>query len=185
MHPAAPRSSCACPHSLPFIIVPLDDPLLPSHHPGSNFHPFFQSNLSTFHSNLFCFRFFARAHAPVLVLHHHPGCHCPPNSTGTPPTHLLALCHPHQPPPSQIFMVSPVKTGTLSKIFRNFSTSLTFSALGLHPPHPHHPPNLPRLCPHLPTLPSAFVLPLPPLHAPSAPRAPSTPYPTPLRAHPS
>ena len=103
MHPAAPRSSCACPHSLPFIIIPLDDPLLPSHHPGSNFHPFFQSNLSTFHSNLFGFRFFARAHAPVLVLHHHPGCHCPPNSTGTPPAHLLALCHPHQPPPSQIF----------------------------------------------------------------------------------
>src|SRR5258705_3902390 len=103
MHPAAPRSSCACPHSLPFIIVPLDDPLLPSHHPGSNFHPFFQPNLSTFHSNLFSFRFFTHVRTPILVLHHHPGCHCPPNSTGTPPAHLLALCHPHQPPPSQIF----------------------------------------------------------------------------------
>src|SRR5258708_552886 len=88
-----------------------------------------------------------------MVLHHHPGCHCPTNSTGTPPTHLLALCHPHQPPPSQIFVVSPVKTGTLLRIFRNFSTSLTFSALGLHPPHPHHPPTLPRLWPHLCTLP--------------------------------
>src|SRR5260370_6314897 len=63
---------------------------------------------------------------PILVLHHHPGCHCPPNSTGTPPTHLLALCHPHQPPPSQIFMVSPVKTGTLLKIFRNFSKFFDF-----------------------------------------------------------
>src|SRR6266436_7115142 len=92
--------------------------------------------------------------------HHHPGCHCPPNSTGTPPTHLLALCHPHQPPPSQIFMVSPVKTGTLSRIFRNFSTSLTFSALGLHPPHPHHLPTLPRLRPHLHTLPCTSTLPL-------------------------
>src|SRR5258707_9943320 len=99
-------------------------------------------------------------HAPILVLHHHPGCHCPPNSTGTPPTHLLALCHPHQPPPSQIFVVSPVKTGTLSKIFRNFSTFLTFSALGLHPPHPHHPPTLPRLWPHLHTLPHTSMLPL-------------------------
>src|SRR5258708_16413134 len=88
-----------------------------------------------------------------MVLHHHPGCHCPTNSTGTPPTHLLALCHPHQPPPSQIFVVSPVKTGTLLRIFRNFSTSLTFSALGLHPPHPHHPPTLPGLRPHLRTLP--------------------------------
>src|SRR5258708_4130836 len=84
--------------------------------------------------------------------HHHLGCHCPPNSTGTPPTHLLALCHPHQPPPSQIFVVSPVKTGTLLRIFRNFSTSLTFSALGLHPPHPHHLPTLPGLQPHLHTL---------------------------------
>src|SRR5258708_17150863 len=93
MHPAAPRSSCACPHSLPFIILPLDDPLLPSHHPGSNFHPFFQSNLSTFHSNLFGFRFFACACAPVLVSTTHLGCQCPPNLTGTPPTHLLALCH--------------------------------------------------------------------------------------------
>src|SRR5258707_6024073 len=99
-------------------------------------------------------------HAPILVLHHHPGCHCPPNSTGTPPTHLLALCHPHQPPPSQIFVVSPVKTGTLSKIFRNFSTFLTFSALGLHPPHPHHPPTLHWLRPHLCTLPCTSTLPL-------------------------
>src|SRR5258708_7159975 len=180
MHPAAPRSSCACPHSLPFIIVPLDDPLLPSHHPGSNFHPFFQSNLSTFHSNLFGFRFFVHMHAPILVLHHHPGCHCPPNSTGTPPTHLLALCHPHQPPPSQIFMVSPVKTGTLSKIFRNFSTSLTFSALGLHPPHPHHPPNLPGLWPHLCTLPCTSALPFVHLRTPCAPFAH---YCTPFCAH--
>src|SRR5258708_10003332 len=100
--------------------------------------------------------------APVLVLHHHLGCHCPPNSTGTPPTHLLALCHPHQPPPSQIFMVSPVKTGTLSRIFRNFLTSLTFSALGLHSPHPHHLPTLPRLRPHLRTLPPTSAHTCPP-----------------------
>src|SRR5258708_6121304 len=173
MHPAAPRSSCACPHSLPFIIVPLDDPLLPSHHPGSSFHPFFQPNLSTFHSNLFGFRFFVRACTPILVLHHHPGCHCPPNSTGTPPTHLLALCHPHQPPPSQIFMVSPVKTGTLLKNFRKFSTFLTFSALGLHPPHPHHLPTLPGLRPHLHTLLCTSVLPLHTFHTP--PRSLCTP----------
>src|SRR5260221_2648954 len=89
---------------------------------------------------------------PVLVPPHRPVCRFPPTSTGTPPTHLLALCHPHQPPPSQIFMVSPVKTGTLLRIFRKFSTSLTFSALGLHPPHPHHPPTLPGLWPHLCTL---------------------------------
>src|SRR5258708_10281931 len=113
------------------------------------------------------FDFCTRMRTPILVLHHHLGCHCPPNSTGTPPTHLLALCHPHQPPPSQISMVSPVKTGTLSKIFRNFSTFLTFSALGLHPPHLHPPPTLPGLQPHLRTLPRTSALPLRTFCAPS------------------
>src|SRR5258707_3089740 len=70
--------------------------------------------------------------------HHHPGCHCPPNSTGTPPTHLLALCHPHQPPPSQIFVVSPVKTRTPSQIFRKFST-FDFLCTGPAPTTPAPP----------------------------------------------
>src|SRR5258708_1069411 len=43
------------------------------------------------------FDFFACACAAVLVLHHPPGLPLPSNSTGTPPTHLLALCHHHHP----------------------------------------------------------------------------------------
>ncbi len=36
-------------------------------------------------------------HAPILVTTTHPGLPSPPYSIGTPPTHLLALCHPHPP----------------------------------------------------------------------------------------
>ena len=39
-------------------------------------------------------------HAPILVTTTHPGLPLPPYSIGTPPTHLLALCHPHPTPPS-------------------------------------------------------------------------------------
>src|SRR5260221_13861981 len=99
-------------------------------------------------------------HAPILVLHHRPVCHCTPNSTGTPPTHLLALCHPHQPPPSQIFVVSPVKTGTLSKIFRKFST-FDFLCTGPAPTTPAPPAHSAR-APAPPAHPPAH------LHAPFA-----------------
>src|SRR5258708_18190789 len=51
---------------------------------------------SLFIQNVINFSIFTRMCAPVLVSTTHLGCHCPPNSFGTPPTHLLALCHhPH------------------------------------------------------------------------------------------
>src|SRR5258708_7836116 len=113
-----------------------------------------------------------RACAPVPVLHHHPGCHCPPNSTGTPPTHPLALCHYHYPSPidsKSTFCSKPYQTGMFSKNFDVFF--FNFSALGLHPPHPHHPPNLPGLWPHLRTLLCTSALPFVHLCAPCAPFA--------------
>src|SRR5258705_134077 len=59
----------------------------------------FQATITLFHSKLLTFRFFAHVHAQPS--HHHPGCHCPPNSTGTPLIHLLAQCHqPHSTFPS-------------------------------------------------------------------------------------
>src|SRR5258706_15383184 len=39
-------------------------------------------------------------HMPILVTTTHPGLPLPPYSIGTPPTHLLALGHPHPTPPS-------------------------------------------------------------------------------------
>src|SRR5258705_11475815 len=119
MHPAAPRSSCACPHSLPFIIVPLDDPLLPSHHPGSNFHPFFQSNLSTSHSNLFGFRFFTRAHT----------------CSGSPPPPWLPLPSklnwhsPHTPPGLVPPPSTPSKSNFRGKPCQNRHTFENFSKI--------------------------------------------------------
>src|SRR5258706_3051552 len=50
---------------------------------------------------------------------------------------------------SRFFAVSPVKTGTHSKIFE-FSP---LGALGMHPYHLLHPPTLPGLRPHLHTHP--------------------------------
>src|SRR5260221_6801379 len=91
----------------------------------------FHSDFIIFHSNLIDFRFFARTRAPVPVLHHHPGCHCPPNSTGTPPTHPLALCHYHHPSPidsKSTFCSKPYQTGMFSKNFDVFFSIFLHSA---------------------------------------------------------
>src|SRR5258705_8556887 len=113
----------------------------------ATFPLFFQSNLSTFHSNLFGFRFFACTHSGF---HHPPGLPMPPKPdwhTPYPPPGLVPPPpHPPQSTLSRFFVVSPVKTGTHSKI-PEFSLPC---ALGLHS---HHPPTLPRLWPHLCTLP--------------------------------
>src|SRR5258708_37007178 len=93
----------------------------------ATFTPFFQSNLSTFHSNLFGFRFFACAHAPVLVFTTHPGCQCPPNLTGTPPTHLLPSNHHHHTLPNQLssaFPSQPLPKQSHIRQFPNFPSQI-------------------------------------------------------------
>src|SRR5258708_17589934 len=85
-----------------------------------------------------------RACPPVPVLHHHPGCHCPPNSTGTPPTHPLALCHYHYPSPidsKSTFCSKPYQTGMFSK---NFDV---FFSISLHWACTHHTRTTRPICP--------------------------------------
>src|SRR5258708_17589932 len=124
----------------------------------------FHSDFIIFHSNLIDFRFFARARAPVPVLHHHPGCHCPPNSTGTPPTHPLALCHYHYPSPidsKSTFCSKPYQTGMFSK---NFNVFFQFLCTGPAPTTPAPPAQSARaLAP--PVHPSAHLR--APFHAPA------------------
>src|SRR5258707_13900738 len=123
----------------------------------------FHSDFIIFHSNLIDFRFFARTRAPVPVLHHHPGCHCPPNSTGTPPTHPLALCHYHYPSPidsKSTFCSKPYQTGMFSK---NFDVFFAFLCPGPAPTTPAPPAQSARaLAP--PAHPSAPLC--TPFHAP-------------------
>src|SRR5258708_38585557 len=77
--------------------------------------------------------------APKLTLHTPPSIPWPCATTPTPLQSTL----------SRFFAVSPVKTGTHSKIFE-FSP---LGALGMHPYHLLHLPTLPGLSPHLHTLP--------------------------------
>src|SRR5260221_1427358 len=72
-------------------IILLDNFMLPNHG---------YSKQQLISSNFFDFFDFLCMHVPNLVTTTHPGCHHPPYSIGTTPTHLLALCHPHPTPPS-------------------------------------------------------------------------------------
>src|SRR5258707_15809030 len=99
------------------------------------------------------FRFFAHAHTPILVSTNLPGCRCPPNSFGIPPTHPLALCHYHHPSlinTKSIFHGNPCQNRHTSDFFFFFLSFFDlFFPLGLFPPPPLPPPTLPLLRPHL------------------------------------
>src|SRR5258708_37687176 len=57
---------------------------------------------------------------PDLVSTTHPGCHCPPTSIGTPPTHLLALCHYHHSSPIDSKLIFCSKPCQNRHAFENF-----------------------------------------------------------------
>src|SRR5258708_19610224 len=132
---------------------------------------------------------------PDLVSTTHPGCHCPPTSIGTPPTHLLALCHYHHSSPinsKSIFHSKPCQNRHTFENFRFFMHwACTHYAITwgnyfhafAHLSTPLHALSAPSM--HLPhTLLLLFALhflPLPPLspfHSPSSPfTAPCPPIP--------
>src|SRR5260221_1868618 len=111
----------------------------------SGFIPFFIqiiTGISGFHDHAHPFWFSPSTQAaigPQTHLAHPPSIPWPCATTPTPLQLTL----------SRFFAVSPVKTGTHSKIFQ-FST---LGALGMHPYHLLHLPTLPGLWPHLHTRP--------------------------------
>src|SRR5258708_17018673 len=83
-------------------------------------HPITNSKatLTIFHSNHHQQCQFSHTCAPNQVSTTHLGSHCPPTSIGTPPTHLLALCHYHHSSPinsKSIFRSKPCQN-TLRKV---------------------------------------------------------------------
>src|SRR5258705_6973406 len=140
--PAAPQSSSAC-------YAPLSRPAL-LNHSYCLLRQFLVTNhgfpkwlYSLFHSNHYRNFRFSRTHThpfwfspstqaaigPQTHLAHPPSIPWPCPTTPTPLQSTL----------SRFFAVSPIKTGTHSKIFQ-FSP---LGALGMHPYHPLHPPTTP------------------------------------------
>src|SRR5258707_14600910 len=97
-----------------------------------------------------------RVHTHPFWFHHPPGLPMPPKPDWHPPYPPPGLVPPPPHPPqstlSRFFVVSPVKTGTHSKI-PEFSLPC---ALGLHSHHPLHLPTMlspgATICTHLRTL---------------------------------
>src|SRR6266436_4232383 len=105
---------------------------------------------------------------PYLVSTTHLGCHCPPTSIGTPPTHLLALCHYHHSSPIDSKLIFRSKHCQNRHAFENFQLFMHWACT--HTTHTTCP-----LCCHLGQLPACLCTPLHTLACPQCTlHAPST-----------